>query len=79
MRVQTPGPGFFDALVHFTKDSDPFGAKEHESDLSSITGLTAFEGLMRILGSGTITATPMRPDALIRSYDSDGFIRSYGR
>src|SRR6267142_3236156 len=55
-----PRPDFSDYVAHFTKDAEPFSAKDHAGDASvkKING-TAFERLIAILKSQTIIATRM--------------------
>jgi hypothetical protein len=52
-----PRPDFSEYVAHFTKNSAPFGAKEHEVP-ASIKG-DAYDRLVSILKSRKILATPM--------------------
>jgi hypothetical protein len=53
-------PDFSEYVAHFTKDSEPFGKKQHPDDpaLKAVKG-TAKDKLLSILGSGKIFSTPM--------------------
>lgn len=55
-----PRPDFSDYVAHFTKDSAPFGSKEHPDDksLKAVKG-DSYQRLISILTSKNILATPM--------------------
>ncbi len=56
-----PRPDFSQYVVHLTKESPPFGAKHHANDteLQTISSMSAYDRLVKILNDRTIRATPM--------------------